>query len=143
MRLELQGYVLDLDIMKTKEYYKHAFLNHCTCAGCKNYRQNIDELNQTIKTFFSDLGITDLNKSIEIIPYYTEKSGMIFYQAIYPICGKIIVEPKPQKTIHIFDDFDLFISNQCILLDQNFPSPAFQITIEARLPWRIDEINTY
>lgn len=98
--------------------------------------KSINNLNKEANEFFAKIGVSDLRKSIEIIPYNAEKDGKIFYQALYHIYGKIIKKPKQEKSIKLIDGLDIRISDKCDLLDKDFPNPTLQITIETRLPWK-------
>lgn len=143
LQIDIQGYVLKIDNLKTKAYYENVELYDCSCSGCRNFQKNIERSSSEVKEFFLKVGIHDLTKSIEIIPYNTEKSEKVFYQSIYHICGKIIMRPKQDKEIKMDENLSLRISDTCDLLDKKFPAPSFQITIETRLPWIISDKNTY
>ena len=41
------------------------------------------------------------------------------------------------------DDFDIWFSGSIAMVPENFPAPTLQLEIYARLPWVLDEENTY
>jgi hypothetical protein len=64
------------------------------------------------------------------------------------VCGNIIYGESPwvsvkenhkywdtAKTFSITNDFKIAFHDKCNLLDKNFPLPAIQLEIEAKIPW--------
>lgn len=167
MRIKQAGYTIDVDVEKTREYYSSKeCVNDCDCTGCQNYRRYTEVCDDKIRTWFQQLGIDDLKYITEIMPYNTENDGRVFYGGFYHVCGEILKdshgeentleEEKLEKSngiqkhsswlpgiILAEDYFEVFFSESCLLLSPDFPRPAIQIEISARIPWLIEAVNDY
>lgn len=167
MIIKMAGYVIEVDVEKTREYYlSKDSVNDCTCTGCQNYRRYTEVCDDKIRTWFQQFGIDDLKYIAEILPYNTEEDGRVFYGGFYHVCGKITkdtekknditMEEKQEKSdgIQYFppglpgiildkDYYEAFFSQSCLMLASDFPRPALQIEIFARIPWLIEAVNDY
>ncbi len=96
--IKKDGYVFDVDIEKTENYYKTHSL--CKCDLCKNFYEQIKGKFPKLEAFLSDLGI-DISKPDEISPL--ESGDIIEYLSVdYTVCGKIAT--MAEHKIHIEDD---------------------------------------
>lgn len=96
--IKKDGYVFDVDIEKTENYYKSHSL--CECDYCKNFYEQIKGKFPKLEAFLSDLGI-DISKPDEISPL--ESGDIIEYLIVdYTVCGKIAT--MAEHKIYIEDD---------------------------------------
>ncbi|MGN1032530.1 MAG: hypothetical protein ACI4PU_03645 [Intestinibacter sp.] len=143
MIFEFGPYKVDIDIDATRAYYSVDDVNSCICHGCKNYRKYADECNPIIKEFFKKIGIEDLKYIAEITPFNTEEDGRVFYGGFYHLCGRVIESTCECIMYKITDNFEIWFSEECDLLADDFPEPSIQLNIAARIPWIIEEKNDY
>jgi len=145
---------LDVDVDKTKAYYKTAktVTGDCSCDGCRNYVEAIDFLPKEVTTFFAQLGI-DMKKPREVYSINESAGGTLPYGGWYHVCATIIQGENPvvytsenqtysideTKTFSITDDFKIYFSEKCDLLENDFPRPAIQLEIMVKMPWVLDE----
>lgn len=66
MFFEIGQYRLDLDVARTKHFYKNTdFVSKsCSCDGCLNFETAVSTLPISVITFFTNLGI-DMKKACE------------------------------------------------------------------------------
>lgn len=140
MRLELFGYLLDIDLTATLRAYSETF----TFAGypdgnsvyCENFRAVYFYLPQAMLDALYQMG-ADPSMPSEIIEYIENPDGTHYYEAWYHIVGKLIREPKSGPA-----DIPLTITNRRDLLPDNFPESAIQIDIFANLPWVLPPLES-
>lgn len=151
MRFVFGDYTVEVDVEKTREYYRREMPeNDCECSGCRNFRKYAEVCPEEIKRAFAELGIDDINYILEIIPFDCAKedydrNGGNFYGGFYAVVGELIGgEPidSQKSTRRITSGFGLFLHDSMYKPD-NFPDPAFNINIEAWIPWLIDAENEY
>lgn len=154
MIFELSGYTLDVDVERTKDYYKTARLviNSCSCLTCRNFDKAADSFPQEITDFFVNLG-ADIKKAREIYAIDIRTDNAMHYGGWLHLCGKIIAgEVAPVKVVDpeeffvlnanihkITDGFSVSFKKECNLPDESFPRPAFQLEIYADVPWVLEE----
>ena len=155
MILEFGKYRLDVDVDRTRAFYKeHAkkLVDDCGCINCCNFDQAILTASDKILSFFDALGV-DPHKSPEIFNVIgaLDKNGLVLYNGFYHIVGTILAG----EDIWIFDGKDLLRHNESAfyvvdenfrvgftkkldLLEEDFPTPCIQMEIDAHLPWVMD-----
>ena len=151
------NYKLDVDVEKTKEYYKVAKLinEDCSCNGCLNYIEALAFFPQEVTSFFTQLGV-EMKKPTEVYAYCANADETLFYGGWYHVCATMIHGESPvvstgqnqvcfdeTKTFLITDDFKIYFCKECDLLDNNFPLPAVQLEIIADIPWVLAEGHEY
>lgn len=151
MRFTFGDYTVEIDVPATRDYYSRKMTeNDCKCRGCENFRKFAQGCSEEIKKAFSELGIDDMKRIYEIIPYDCdkadyEKNGGNLYGGFFPVVGSVInTEPiiPNNSTRQITDRFEFYLSKHCMKPD-DFPEPSLQIEIYARIPWLIAENNDY
>ncbi len=128
-------YVFEVDIEKTKEYYKTHSL--CECDYCKNLHTQIKGKFPKLESFLAEFGV-DIAKPDETMP--SEMDNSINYISVdYTVCGKVITMGKYEIDIHD----NLFFN---IVITDGFASPNqqtgdyFSISVyNIQLPWVLDK----
>ena len=146
-RFELGPYAIEADVERTRAYYRDAppMDGGCGCQGCRNY----DLWSRTavpgaVRDWFDALGV-ELNKPARTHVYYPKADGTLFYGGFYHVCGAMLneLERRGGPFIHIDADYDVSLTSECDLLEDDFPRPCFQVEIEFTLPWLLDEPCEY
>ena len=80
---------LDMDIEKTRQYYKQLTEEDiCNCAYCRNYVNKIRSAYMDLARYLDELG-ADIEKPFETIPVGLE-NGIMFYSGVqYIIIGSV------------------------------------------------------
>jgi len=149
---EFEQYTIDVDVEATKSAYRKIPLatESCSCQECENYIAATELLSNEIISFFTALGI-DVKRPSEVFGSYV-KSGFFSYGGYYHVAGKIILQKQelytkvnerqynqnPNMVIHLTPNFSVWFESECSLVPENFPTPHFQISIDARLPWALE-----
>jgi hypothetical protein len=84
--LQYQGWNFEIDKKATQEYYDSHF-DKCTCATCRNFHKNINEMPLGVKEFLEELGI-DIDNPIEqmsVIAFKDKK--LVEQEVIYCVKG--------------------------------------------------------
>ena len=84
--IQKDGYVFEVDIEKTKEYYKTHFL--CECDYCKNLHTQIKGKFPKLESFLAEFGV-DISKPDETMPVEAE-DFVDYINVDYTVCGKVI-----------------------------------------------------
>ncbi len=87
MILELEGNKFDLNIEKTKEYYKTHSL--CDCVGCRNFHIQAKEKYPLLNNFFEKFGV-DISKPDEIAWADIIDGNLDYITVWYTVNGKIL-----------------------------------------------------
>ena len=155
MQVQLGIYKLDVDVDRTHRFYLEADGIDCDCDGCQNFTQAAASFPQVVQDFFRQFGV-DLNKPAEIYGIYAPSDDSVFYGGFYHICGSILKGTEPwiplednrfqldeQYQIELDEEHIVFFTNDVQLLEDNFPTPVFQIEIHFTLPWLLNKPNSY
>jgi hypothetical protein len=157
MIFEFSPYKLDIDVEKTRDFYKTASLvsADCSCDGCRNYEKAIDFLPQKVISFFAQFGV-EMKKVCEIYVNYARADDVVEYGGFYHVCGKVIAGdsawiPTSPNTKHleesklfpITEDFKVAFHEDYNLLKDAFPLPVIQVELLANIPWVLEERNGY
>lgn len=148
-------YHIDVNVQETQAFYRKAYDIGCDCAGCKNFIQAVLFLPEDVKAFFAQFGI-DPAKPAEISVYHSVDGIETLYGGFYHICGTILsgnnpwvqvgkkqYQLKEEYAIKLSNDFSVFFTEDCSLVDDDFPSPVIQMEFTGNLPWVIHEPNPY
>ncbi len=98
------GYVFEVDVEKTKDYYKSHSL--CECEYCQTFYSQIDGKFPKLEQFLSEFGV-DVKKPDETFPL-EEETVVDYIQVDYTVCGKVTTMGKYE--IDIYDGLFLSIS---------------------------------
>ncbi len=147
MKFEFGPYILDVDTRKNTAIYKDLPLLTCgcDCQGCRNYVEAVKTLPNEIMRFFNAFGV-DAQKPSEAFVIPDGSADSIQYQGWYPICGTILQSPHDAdvpKLYSVTDHFRVWFHNRADLLPEVFTAPVFQMEIDARIPWMLDEPYFY
>lgn len=134
-RIQINDCIMEVDLMKTKEYY--ASINMCSCCECRNFYAQAKTLTQ-LDAFLSQFGIDicrpDESSSMDV-------DGMIQHLFIgYTVTG--VIEKGEGCEVKV-GDYQISISKGQTLYDW-FPNeqkePCFFISVSGvTLPWVLDE----
>lgn len=157
MVFEFGQYKVDIDVERTRSFYENASLvsEGCSCDGCQNFEKAAGVLPESVGLFFSRLGI-DMEKVCEVYVNCVNDDGTLLYGGFYHACGTVISGKsawmaadhhisywEDQRTFHITQDFHVSFTEECALLEEEFPLPALQIEIYASIPWVLEKENHY
>lgn len=157
MVFEIGQYKLDIDVVKTKYFYKNADVvsKSCSCDGCLNFEKAISELPTTVITFFTNLGI-DMRKVCECYVNDADDNGNLLYGGFYHVCGTLLEGKSAWRKINksflhwdsksgisISSDFCVSFQKDTALLEEEFPHPAIQLDFSAKIPWVLKKRNPY
>lgn len=135
MIIQKQGYKLDVDVGKTKEYYQTHLL--CDCSFCRNFYVQAEKALPRLNVFLSELGV-DISRPDEM-GWDTTDGGVDYMFVSYTVNGKLIEYDKYEIDIK---DNDLFLN--IVIGDNYIPNEQktdyFVVTIYGiKLPWVLNE----
>ena len=158
MRLDFKSYSVEIDAEATRRAYEALPRTDeaCTCSGCRNFSLAIgDALGEGGRRFFEELGV-DPAKPTEacVDDALGGADGTLLYGAWYRLCGRIErrFELPPGTTgrewrdamARDVGDANVSFSEHVIGGKAGFGGGAIvQMDISARVPWVLDEPNTY
>ncbi|MDO5095718.1 MAG: hypothetical protein Q4D65_04085 [Peptostreptococcaceae bacterium] len=140
MEIRIGKYVLTIDEERTKDYYRNkAKETDCICEGCENYRAFGKLKSHPLADFLKPFGLS-IEDCVESSAIYAEDPDFVFYDVWYHCCGEILsVEQEPVN----INGIDISFSDNCHLLEEDFPLPAIQINLWLKVPWLLACENTY
>lgn len=141
MVFQFGQFKVDIDVEKTQEFYKSMNLvsKGCQCSGCRNYEIAIDILPNEVKNFFDTIGI-DMKKVTEVYVNVANPDNSLYYEGFYHLCGSLL---QGESEYSLTKDFYISFQEDCVLMEDGFPTPALQLEISANIPWALNEDNTY
>ena len=162
MIFKLGESIIDIDVEKTREFYRTANIitDGCTCDGCRNYVKATQYFPKNVQELFDEWGI-DLNKAAEIWAICGFDNGkVLLYGGFYHVCGKLLTDTdvwcakqndkintlkKREKSLmyEIEKNYSIGFTEDCDLLEENFPAPVIQLEIDFCVPWVLKEKNNY
>lgn len=154
--------IIDVDVERTRQFYRTAnvITDGCTCDGCCNYAKAIGYFPQSVHDLFCELGI-DLGKAAEIWAVSAFDSGKeLLYGGFYHICGKLLSDTdvwvleqndkidtlKNQEKLLMYEiekNYSIGFTEDCHLIEENFPEPVIQMEINFCIPWVLEVMNGY
>lgn len=148
---------IDVDVEKTREYYKTEPLvnESCSCEYCRNYILAEEKFSDKIKLFFEKLGI-DPRKIQEVYSADEHENGFCVYGGFTPFCGAIIEggEKTIEKThkdgsksykrsneneFEVEENFCVDFIDEMIIEDDSFPRPVCSLIFSFKIPWLLPE----
>lgn len=156
MIFEFGEYKLDIDIDRTRRFYETTDDSlGCDCAGCRNFRKAYPLIPDAVQGFFRQLGV-DIGKPAEMTAYNSFDGNETNYDGFYHICGTILAGKDPwlqvgerayqldeQYALKLTEDYSVFFTEKCALVDKDFPAPVIQLEIQSNIPWVLEEPNPY
>ena len=143
MIFEFGKYIIDVDVEKTREFYRY-YTYGCTCDGCKNFRKYAEICPDALKKWFEMLGL-EIGKPSEVFYINEEDENKLFYGGWWHLCGKVINTDRHTEILengtkaivsegyYVTENFNVSFHNECNCVPWNFPKPCIQIDISARL----------
>lgn len=157
MLMTFGQYFVDIDAEKTRRFYERlrSVSEECFCDGCRNFEKAVDTLPQSVKVFFSTLGI-DMKKACECYVNCKNEDGSLYYAGFYHLCGRLLEGKSAWRkidenhavfdeteTFSVADNFKISFSKKINLLEDGFPQPVIQLDFFATIPWVLEKANTY
>lgn len=160
MIMEFGQYKIDVDVLKTRQFYTKAeyVSKSCSCDGCLNFEKAASILSQSVTTVFADLGV-DLRKVCECYVHFTNEDGTLLYGGFCHVCGTLLSVKSAWKkvddrisrwdgnatnaTFAVSPDLHISFQEDISLLESEFPMPVIQLEFLANIPWVLDKENTY
>lgn len=68
MRLEMNGWVFDVDISETRMYSAKVLADHCQCGYCRNFYQAVDDAYPDLRPFLAQFGM-HVETPEELMPF--------------------------------------------------------------------------
>ena len=141
-RFEPGGCALNVDVGRTRAYYSRVHGIGCDCAGCRNYEKAAALFPEAVKALMEEMGISPEKPAEVYINGALCEGKSVSYGGFYHLCGTMEGEVPAPETI-IAPGYAVWFRRECDLLDEAFPRPAIQMEIDFRVPWVLDEENTY
>ncbi len=136
MMLELEGKKFDLDIEKTKEYYKT--LSLCDCVGCRNFYIQAKEKYPLLNNFLKKFGV-DISKPDEISWGDVTDGELDYIVVYYTVNGKILETDKYEIDISDTTFLSVVVENGYVPNNQE-TEDYFVISVYGiLLPYILDE----
>lgn len=156
MIFEQGVYRLDVDVERTRAYYRAEGGITCDCAGCRNFAALEERMPQHIDGFLRQFGI-DPAKPVEVSAVHAPAPDEIIYSGSYYICGVMLEGTDPwvpagpkrwalregyeirfgigEDSVNFFDDTIWTVEEQ--------HKPIFRVNVCFEAPWVLDEENPY
>ncbi|GEM_PF-2752912 len=137
-RLELFGWVVDVDVAETAAYYvRHT---QCTCTYCQNLIASMECWPPEIREALSRLGV-DLRSEGEIMEFGRDRDGMHLYRVGCPVVGRLIAEPASSPSSWSGGNYEFWFSTDPHEYPaySDLPAPVVFACITARVPWLLKE----
>ena len=157
MLFEIGQYRLDIDVPKTRQFYKATDVvsKSCSCDGCLNFERAVSKLPPVIISFFTNLGV-DMRKVCECYVNYADDDGTLLYGGFYHVCGILLDGTSAWKKTNentsywdkeasfpVSSDFFISFQKDIALLEKGFPLPVIQLEFSAKIPWVLEKRNPY
>ena len=107
----------------------------CDCAYCRNFLAAVEGLPKPVLDFMEMLGV-DIRKPDEAAENGRGANGSHRYSAWYHLSGTLLEDGK--ETV-LAEGCTYCFQSTCYIRAEYFPSPHFQLNLELRLPWVLEE----
>ena len=133
---EFFGYLVEADLVATRNWYAHADAWGCNCGHCRNFLEHAkrNTLPGVVSAVLKELDIPP-EKATYVSELYTDEAG-IHYQFSYRIVGSILAEPSQEVTALgrcCHEPYPYGASD--------FPEPHFDLEFWVTLPWVLEETD--
>lgn len=143
MQITIAGWVLDIDVERTKATYTQITQGGCQtcgCAYCRNFLAALPtSFPRQILEFFVNIGI-DSSKDAEVYGYGEVSSGILQYGGEYYLWGKVIQEPAQETRLP--NEFIISFIQPTPLVQKEFDSEgALCLNFTGHIHWVLDSNN--
>lgn len=150
MIFEFGSYRMDVDVERTRRWYEAAptVSQCCDCDGCVNYERAADLFPESVKSFFAALG-SDMKKPCEVYVNCANRDGTrLWYGGWWHLCGKLLSAQEEKWSVAEGEPFGpggfrVWFREECVCLPEDFPQSAFELELDADIPWVLEKENTY
>lgn len=127
-----------VDVEQTRAYYAaHEELREsCSCADCRNFRLARHGLPEKAGRLLKSLGLT-LDQPAEVMEQGREPDGWHRYTLQYHLVGKLLARGDTPMELAPGVTAGFTVGSGPFL--REFPEPFFQLFLDVRLPWLLDE----
>lgn len=132
------GSRLEVDVEATRSWYAaHGEMaGGCGCAYCRNFLAALDGVPPELQAFLGRLGL-DMAKPIEAAENMREADGRHWYTVWYHLKGRLL-EAGGQDIV-LWEGCRASFQRVCCVRPASFPTPCFQLDLDLRLPWVLEE----
>ena len=138
-------YTIDVDVERTREYYKTAefITDICDCDGCTNFEKATDVFPKPVRDFFDELGI-DPKKAHDISTIYSIENGTKLYcEGDYFFFGTILKKEREEELFNFFDGSTVkIVDDYSVKFGSNTDDTAI-MWVDFNVPWVLNKENTY
>jgi hypothetical protein len=129
-----------VDVERTRAWYDACGkpAAGCTCGNCRNFIAAASLLPKEVGEVLAPLGLT-LLKTAEVMEWCREADGRHWYTLQYHLAGELV--EKGEGTVQIAPEVTVGFAEGGGPFLKNFPEPFFQLFLDLRLPWVLDETN--
>ena len=144
MLIRIGKYTLDVDEIKTWEYYMDSEpIKAEESAIYANFIEYIKGCGQDVTDTFNKLGIPEATYAVEIFFIGSENEESVKCAIWYHICGEILKVSEDDDMPQPIKELDIDFSETVYLADDNFPRPMIQMEVRVTVPWLLDGPNDY
>lgn len=132
MILQLDDWKFDIDMARTMEYSAAEAADHCDCAYCRNFYEDVDHATPALRPFLAQFGL-HIEAPDVLYPYDTAPDRMC-YEGKYVVFGSIIQHGSKR--------FDFGNGYVYPMNDTEFDldAPYFVLSLEElEMSWVLDE----
>lgn len=138
--MQQNGYILSVDIDRTREYYKNISL--CNCGGCRNFYAQAREKLPKTGNFLAEFGVA-VDRPDEIA-WIDDDNGITYLFVSYTVCGKIIRSGNDEMNIADTVPVSIVINDPVtsggyVPNQQQGDYFVLDVMINGSLPWVLDE----
>jgi len=135
-KTEFFGYIVEVDMEATQNWYAQADSWGCSCGHCRNFLEHAkrNTLPGAVSAALKELDIP-AEKATYVSELYTDEEG-IHYQFSYRLAGTILAELSREKTI-----LGRCCHEPYPYGAPNFPEPYFDLEFWVTLHWILEEAD--
>ena len=135
-KTEFFGYIVEVDMEATQNWYAQADSWGCSCGHCRNFLEHAkrNALPEAVSAALKELDIP-AEKATYVSELYTDEEG-IHYQFSYRLSGTILAELSREKTI-----LGRCCHEPYPYGAPNFPEPYFDLEFWVTLHWILEEAD--
>ena len=150
MIFEFGPYRIDVDVDRTRQWYETepTVSQCCDCDGCVNYERAADLFPKSVASFFSAMG-ADVKKPIEVyVNCANRDKRTLWYGGWWHLCGTLLSSGEEKWPVAGGEPFGsrgfrVWFREECVCLPEDFPQPAFELELNADIPWVLEKENPY
>lgn len=138
-KLQLEKWLLEVDVGRTREYYKQD-QELCNCVDCKNYREACTQMDPQITQLFNELGIEPTKPDL-LSEFGETKDGLHLYIGHYYLAASLI-EGKycldsdwTSENTATLGNFTFGFAEADPSEKDDLPMPGLWLEFESKIPW--------